>query len=368
MSKYIISNDNIRIIPDAAVNIAEKLPLATYTVEAMPTNELYLKRFADFTEPSRVYGEADEQSTRIIYTFEKRERNTGVMLGGEKGSGKTFLAKYISWKMLKKGYSTILINEQYDTVALSQLIMTITEPCLIIFDEFEKIYTKDTEEDMKDPQTGLLTLLDGLLITKKLFIFTCNECDRITGMMKNRPGRIFYNIEFGGLSDSIIESYCKENLKNGKHLVEILNMKKMFEHFTFDMLQALVEEVNRYNESPLTAVKMMNIIPEAKSDYYAVTVTDIEKNFTYCNSYDGDNDMLFVSPYEEKIGQVCIWKKEKVEDRNKRTYIVIRSKDLQSQEGNNFTFIVEKKYKVVLSLQGSPSARSMWKYADPYGV
>lgn len=367
MSKYIISNNNVRIIPDAAVNIVEKLPLATYTVEAMPvTGELYLKRTSNFDKPSRVYGEADMQSDRIINTFKQRERNTGVMLNGEKGSGKTFLAKYISWKLIEDQYSTILINDQYDTVSLSLLIQNISEPCLIIFDEFEKIYTKENEEDMKDPQTGLLTLLDGLLITKKLFVFTCNECERVTEMMKNRPGRIFYSIDFGGLSDAVIDSYCKENLKHSSHLSEIINIKKLFKHFTFDMLQALVEEVNRYNESPLEAVKMMNIIPESKQEPYAIKIVDIASKVTYENNYDGVNDVLYACPFEEKVGSVRVWRKDKNgENSDKAFYINIRGKDLQSQNDNQFIYTVEGKYKVILTREDLASSRNLWRFAIP---
>ncbi len=104
MPNYVINNDIIRIIPDAAINIETKLPLGTYTVEIINpmTGELGLKRTVDFEKPAKVYGEAERQSDRIISTFEQRPVNTGVMLGGEKGSGKTFLAKYISWKVLQR--------------------------------------------------------------------------------------------------------------------------------------------------------------------------------------------------------------------------------------------------------------------------
>jgi hypothetical protein len=380
MANYIVSNNTVRIIPEASIDIKPKLPLGTYTVELMPppSGELFLKRMEDFGKPPRVYGDAETQSDRIIHTFEMRERNTGVLLAGEKGSGKTFLAKYISWKMYEKRYSTILINDQYDTVALSQLIQSISEPCLIIFDEFEKIYTRENEDAMKDPQTGLLTLLDGLLITKKMFIFTCNECERISSMMKNRPGRIFYSLEFGGLSDEVTESYCRENLKNAAHLNEIMGMRKLFEHFTFDMLQAVVEEVNRYDENPLQIVKMMNIIPSPQSSYYGFIVTDAKTGELYDNNYNGDNNVMYASPYDVKVGNLYIWKKtkknkkaEKIDGEvahDQRIYIVIHGRDLVGQDGNSYTFNVDKKYKVVMTLQGSPSMRNLWHLADPYGT
>lgn len=387
MPNYVINNDIIRIIPDAAINIETKLPLGTYTVEIINsmTGELGLKRTVDFAKPAKVYGEADRQADRIISTFEQREVNTGVMLGGEKGSGKTFLAKYISWKILQKGYSTIMVNAQFNTIVLSELIRTIAEPCLIIFDEFEKIYSKDSEKEMKDPQNGLLTLLDGLLITKKLFVFTCNECERVTTMMKNRPGRIFYNLEFGGLTDETIQEYCNENLYDKVHTKGICGMKRLFGRFTFDMLKALVEEVNRYKESPLEAVKMMNIIPEFSKENYTVQVVDMETGETYRNYFEHDDNPLWANIFAVKVAKLDIWKEPKVKPRiNKagksieprpavdedvihKTYIRVGVKDLVTQNENDTIYIVDKKYRVTLTQADALNlGRKLWQYADPY--
>ena len=72
MSNYIVSNDTVRIIPDAAINISPKLPIGTYTVEMIAqTGELFLKKTEDFQKPKRIYGEAERQSYTVIndYTF-----------------------------------------------------------------------------------------------------------------------------------------------------------------------------------------------------------------------------------------------------------------------------------------------------------
>lgn len=370
MSNYIINNESVRIVSESAIHLAAKLPIATYTVEAMPvTNELYLLKTDSFNRPKKIYGEVDHQSDRIIKTFEARDRNTGVLLNGEKGSGKTFLAKYISWKLHEMGYPTILINAQYDTVALSQMIKNINEPCLIIFDEFEKIYSAGSEEELNSPQNGLLTLLDGLLVTKKLFIFTCNNDMQISDMLKNRPGRVFYSLEFGGIADDVLQSYCKENLANQEYLKEVLNIKKLFTHFTFDMMQALVEETNRYNDKPLNVVKMMNILPDTPESNFSVRVTNLAGTYEYCNNYNNDDDSCWCCPYNERAANIYVWKKPNKKqnaDSMPHTRITIGLKHLTEQNEDEYVY-VHGEYKITLTQKPPLYSRNLWKFADPYG-
>jgi hypothetical protein len=130
---------------------------------------------------------------------------------------------------------------------------------VILFDEFEKVYDKDDQEKM-------LTLLDGVYPSKKLFILTCNDKWRVDSHMRNRPGRIFYSLDFKGLEQDFIIEYCEDNLVNKSHIQGVCRVAAMFDQFNFDMLKALVEEMNRYNESPSESMKMLNAKPEFGGD------------------------------------------------------------------------------------------------------
>ena len=55
--------------------------------------------------------ETERQAERILRTFLARSGSTGVLLAGEKGSGKTFLTKYISLQVARQGIPTIVINQ-----------------------------------------------------------------------------------------------------------------------------------------------------------------------------------------------------------------------------------------------------------------
>ena len=69
----------------------------------------------------------------------------------------------------------------------------IEQPCIILFDEFEKVYDDQDQEKA-------LTLLDGVFPSRKLFIMTVNNKWRVNEHMRNRPGRIYYMLDFAGFS------------------------------------------------------------------------------------------------------------------------------------------------------------------------
>jgi hypothetical protein len=188
-----------------------------------------------------------------------RDNATGVMMTGEKGSGKTLLTKNVSIQLAKQGIPTIVINAPWNGDKFNTFIQNIEQPCAILFDEFEKTYNE------RDEQEAILTLLDGVFPTKKLFMLTCNDKWRIDQHMRNRPGRIYYMIDFKGLDADFIRQYCGDNLENKGHIETIVNVGSLFAEFNFDMLKSLVEEMNRYNESPQEALEMLNAKPEFDS-------------------------------------------------------------------------------------------------------
>jgi hypothetical protein len=162
----------------------------------------------------------------------------------------------------------------------------IEQPTVILFDEFEKVYDKDDQEKM-------LTLLDGVYPSKKLFILTCNDKWRVDSHMRNRPGRIFYSLDFKGLEQDFIIEYCEDNLVNKTHIQGVCRVAAMFDQFNFDMLKALVEEMNRYNESPSESMKMLNAKPEFGGDSkYKVTLQvkglDIEQELLEPEVWSGN--------------------------------------------------------------------------------
>ena len=257
MSYFLKNGNTYRVASDEAMDIHRLLPAGNYVIKLNEmTNELYLEQIEDFNIPDKIYGDCLKYTNKIIRTFKDRDNATGVMMTGEKGSGKTLLTKNVSIELAKQGVPTIVINSPWHGDKFNTFIQNIEQPCAILFDEFEKTY------DERDEQEAILTLLDGVFPTKKLFMLTCNDKWRVDIHMRNRPGRIYYMLDFKGLGADFIREYCNDNLNNKVHIETIVNVGSLFAEFNFDMLKSLIEEMNRYNESPQEALEMLNAKPE----------------------------------------------------------------------------------------------------------
>lgn len=267
MSHFFRNGNTFRVADDKAIEVHEFLPAGNYIVKMDPFENFFLEEVEQFKPIKKVYGDALKNADRILNTFDSREMSTGVLLNGEKGSGKTLLAKTLSIEAGNKGIPTIIINTDWHGDKFNKLIQDINQPAIIMFDEFEKVYGEETQE-------AVLTLMDGVFPTKKLFVLTCNDKWRINSHMRNRPGRLYYMIDYKGLDHAFIVEYCQDNLNAKQYIEKICTIASMFDQFNFDMLKALVEEMNRYDESPADALRILNAKPEFDSgSKYSVEVT-----------------------------------------------------------------------------------------------
>ena len=271
---YFIRNAN-KFTPadESAIDLHHELPPGNYVIKTTPRDEFYFEQVDSFTLNHKIYGDTLKNVDRIINTFTQRPNSTGVMLNGEKGSGKTMMAKALSAKCAELGMPTIIINQAWNGDEFNTLIQSVEQPCVILFDEFEKTYDREH-------QPAVLTLLDGVFPSRKLFILTCNDKYRVDEHMRNRPGRIYYMLDFTGLDVEFITEYCEENLNDKAQIEHVCKVSTMFAEFNFDMLKALCEEMNRYNESAQEAIKMLNAKPQTDDGgEYSVILTINGKEF-----------------------------------------------------------------------------------------
>jgi len=255
MTYFLRSGNTYRVSDEAALDLHETLPAGNYIIKEDQFGNLYLEETDKFKPLSKYYGDTLRHADRIHRTFDDRPNSTGVLLTGEKGSGKTLLAKELSIAGYRYGIPTIVINNDWAGDRFNKFMADIDQPCIVLFDEFEKVYDSRKQE-------AILTLLDGVFPSKKLFVLTCNDKWRIDSHMRNRPGRIFYMIDFKGLASEFIVEYCNDNLKDKSHIEQITKIASLFNEFNFDMLKAMVEDMNRYNETPQQVMQLLNAKPE----------------------------------------------------------------------------------------------------------
>jgi nicotinamidase-related amidase len=276
MPYYIRRGEDIIVSDHADTDIQRSLPLGSYVLGAGPLG-FYLTDIAPFALPPRIYGGMEKTAERILSTFNARKESTGVVLSGEKGSGKTLTAKILSRICAAQGIATIVVNAPFRGDQFSLFLQQIEQRVLILFDEFEKVYGGGHDGDGKnryDRQDGLLTLMDGVYPQQKLFCLTCNDADRVTWNMRNRPGRVFYHLEYGSVEPEFVREYCEEHLKNRAYLDAMERLSGLYYRFNFDMLAAIVEEMNRYNEGPAEVLRYLNAKPDANGmhEHFAVHI------------------------------------------------------------------------------------------------
>jgi len=259
MSYFLKSGNTFRVSSKEAMDLHDMLPAGNYVVKEMPMDgPLYLELIENFEIKGKKYGDLNKNTDRILNTFLNRPAATGVMLAGEKGSGKSLLAKNLAIEAAARHQiPTIVINAPWVGDKFNSFVQSIEQPVVILFDEFEKVYDEEDQEKA-------LTLLDGVFPTKKLFVLTCNDKWRVNQHMRNRPGRLFYMLDYKGLDSAFITEYCIDNLKDHlkEHTEKLCQIASLFGQFNFDMLKATVEEMNRYNEGPEEALRMLNVKPE----------------------------------------------------------------------------------------------------------
>lgn len=204
----------------------------------------------------------------------------------------------------EKEMPVILVNDAFGdfTEQFVDFLQTLDQQCVFLFDEFEKSFDESDQE-------SLLSVLDGAEITKSLFLFVANDRYRINEFMFNRPGRIYYRFEFSGLQSDFIREFIEDNLKDSSKIESCFQLCVAFQKLNFDMLKAVVEEINRYGEQPAEAIKLLNVELNYNENRYNIflleneTETIVMEDRWFCpldsTTYvklKGDNHDYFLSP------------------------------------------------------------------------
>jgi len=252
-SKFISDGLNIHTATIPPGTFMDSIPPAIYTVNWDKLQGFFLTNVDDkFKVPSRIFGSNETlgRAKKIVTTFLDRDQNTGISLKGEKGSGKTMLAQVVGNNLIDLGIPVIVINSPYGGQAFVEFIDKLGICCVFI-DEFGKKYPADSDSNNGDgsvTQEDLLTFFDGESRSKRMIIITENNSHEISEFMQSRPGRIYYTFSYKKLGKGVLREYMAFKGVDNDTQEKIEAFYAESKNFNFDMLQAIVEEFQRYGD------------------------------------------------------------------------------------------------------------------------
>jgi hypothetical protein len=255
----IVDGAKHRVVSGNEMYVLQYLPRGVFELQFSKEEGYYLTRIDDnFEIPRKLYGPVETISKRVMDAFEISEKNLGVLFSGPKGLGKTITVKFICNKALESDYPVILIKENLGNI--TSFIEEIKQPCVIVIDEFEKLYHKEDQYDAAS-QESILGMFDPIMESRKLFMLTCNNIHNMFDYLLDRPGRIHYHFRSRSLSIRDIRDYCEDNLseKDDEMIKEICNYSIKVRDFSYDMLHSIIFEINNFGGALYDIVDILNL-------------------------------------------------------------------------------------------------------------
>lgn len=266
-TKFLLGDSTVNVIKTSDETMVDKLPPKVYTVQYSEFSGFYLSIIKNRMEvPKKIYGSLNARADKCLNTFHTRDTSTGILMTGDKGTGKSLLMAVLANHAIDDlNMPVIMIRQAYEGDQFISFIELLGECCLV-FDEFGKTYRKRGNNDDGEKQTSLLSLLDGMDRTKRLIIMTENSMYDINDHMLNRPGRIYYHFQYAKLEEDSIVDFCIDHEVDSEVIESIVELSRVTRIFSFDMLQTIIEEHLRYPTDPISdVVKELNIDVEEDS-------------------------------------------------------------------------------------------------------
>lgn len=290
------------MIHDSSMRAYDTLPISTYMLEFSKMTGFFLQLHTDLTVNETIYGNRDEKVQKVLNSFAAFNRSLGVILSGDKGIGKSVFARLLCEEAIRRGIPVIIVSRAYP--GISSFFDQLDQEVLVLFDEFDKTFSKSSDDDDKmNPQTELLSLFDGISGGKKLYVVTCNRIHSLSDYLLNRPGRFHYHFRFSYPSAEDIRTYLEDKLapQYFGEIDPVIEFSAIVP-LNYDCLRAIAFELNT-GSTFKEAIADLNIV-NTDVQFYVVEVTFSDGKVILDRSridfFDDDHDSVVLDDYGEK--------------------------------------------------------------------
>lgn len=266
----IINIDEKYVLYPDSVKTFDHLPARCYTVSFNKMSGFSLVGHDPLEVNEKIYGEHEAKAEKVLAAFKRSNRSIGAIASGKKGISKSVLFRLLANKCIETGIPVIIVDCYIPGIA--GYIESISQEVMVLFDEFDKTFAgvKDME-GAANAQTELLGLFDGTSSGKKLFAITCNDINRISEFLVNRPGRFHYHFRFETPSIDEVKAYLHDKLNGSdeewlqRQIDEIVKFSRKVP-LNYDCLRSIVFELESGSEFK-DAIKDLNILKMNDSRY-----------------------------------------------------------------------------------------------------
>lgn len=258
---YVINANEATYFEGDLIKTVEQLPAGVWGIGYRSmTNAPFFYKMEDYkTSHGKIYGKVQTIAKHVIDAFDtEKDKNIGALFSGAKGLGKSLTIRLIVEHYMKT--RPVIIVDRYTNILSS--VLSDLKDCVIILDEFEKMFKNNNDEGMT-PQESLLSVLDGTKsISHNLYLLSVNDVFKLDDNLISRPGRIRYHFKYENISDDVIREFCNDNLikERAGDIDDVIDAVKSCKVESLDIVQSIVNEMNIFKDNSVAdIIKIMNV-------------------------------------------------------------------------------------------------------------
>lgn len=189
-------------------DLVEELAPAVYQIVMVDKSPALVKKFDKYTVPEKILGERTDNNIRRIGRLHARtDKPMGVMITGDKGTGKSILAKLTCNEYIEKHKKIVIeVVDALPVSVLNYVIEAIDDEVCVFFDEFAKRQGgRDSDGDILSDDT-YLNYFENADYGRILNIVTENKTSDMSTYLLGRSSRMKLHFKYDEICKTEVEA------------------------------------------------------------------------------------------------------------------------------------------------------------------